>query len=104
MWILPPQYCKITLKPNYLNANSIREQIDQIIFTYCGESTVINPNDVYIFKDTGTNLMNLLYPDSKLFALKYPINNIIKNYEARGTIAEKRSINLNSFFNSLGWN
>lgn len=90
MWILPPQYCKITLKPNYLNTNSIREQIDQIIFTYCGESTVINPNDVYIFKDTGTNLMNLLYPDSKLFALKYPINNIIKNYEARGTIAEKR--------------
>ena len=90
MWILPPQYCKITLKPNYLNTNSIREQIDQIVFTYCGESTIINPKDVYIFKDTGTNLLNLLYPDSKLFALKYPINNIIKNYEARGTIAEKR--------------
>lgn len=90
MWILPPQYLTITKYSNYIGVKTIQEQIKDIKFTYGGTTTILDKDSIFFFVDESTNFDNLLFPDSKLSTLKYPINNIIKNYEARGTIAEKK--------------
>jgi hypothetical protein len=66
------------------------DMIDKIDFVYGGETTELDKRNIYIFTDISTNFDNLAIPDSRLISLKYPMNNIIKNFEARGTIAEKR--------------
>lgn len=90
MWVLPPNYVNILTNKKYLTAKSHMDMVDKIEFTYEGMTTEIDKDSVYIFTDLSTNFDNLVMPDSKLIPLRYPINNIIKNYEARGTIAEKR--------------
>ena len=90
MWIIPPQYLTITQRKNYIGVRNIQEQIEQVKFTYGGQTTILDKDSIFFFTDEATNFDNLLFPDSKLLTLKYPIQNIIKNYEARGTIAEKK--------------
>ena len=90
MWIIPPQYLTITENKQYFGIRSIKDQIKEIKFTYGGYTTVLDKESIFFFTDEATNFNNLLFPDSRLQTLKYPINNIIKNYEARGTIAEKK--------------
>lgn len=90
MWIIPPQYLTITKRANYIGVKTIQDQIKEIKFTYGGQTTTLDKDSIFFFTDESTNFDNLLFPDSKLLTLKYPINNIIKNYEARGTIAEKK--------------
>ena len=90
MWILPPQFLKITTNANYLREKSYMDMIDEIEFRYDNTTTIINKENLYFFTHTSTNLENLAIPDSALVPLMYPIENLIKNYESRGTIAEKR--------------
>lgn len=90
LWIIPPSNLVITLNDNYLFSQSFEDQIKEIKFVYNSTTTVLRKEDLFLFKGTGLSIDNLVFPDSKLLPLKYPINNIIKNYEARGTIAEKK--------------
>lgn len=91
LWIIPPSNIVVTLNDTYLFAKSFEDQIDKIEFVYNGTRTTLKKEDLFLFKGANLSLTNLVFPDSKLLPLKYPINNIIKNYEARGTIAEKRA-------------
>lgn len=90
LWVLPPQFLKITTNNKYLFTNNIMDSIDKIEFIYDKKTTILDKSSIYMFTAMGMNLDNLTFPDSKLLPLKYPINNLIKNYEARGTIAEKK--------------
>ena len=67
----------------YLFAESIYDMIETVEFTYNGKITQISKEDIYFFTDTTTTIDDLMFPMSRLSALKYPINNIIKNYESR---------------------
>jgi len=90
LWIIPPSHVCITLNANYNTADSFEDQIEEITFEYNGTRTKLEKSSLFLFKGVGLCIDNLTFPDSKLLPLKYPINNIIKNYEARGTIAEKK--------------
>lgn len=90
LWIIPPSNIVVTLNSTYLYAKSFEDQIDKIEFVYNGTRTTLRKEDLFLFKGANLSLNNLAFPDSKLLPLRYPINNIIKNYEARGTIAEKK--------------
>ena len=90
LWVIPPNYVNVVTNGKYLKAKSHMDMVDYIEFTYEGVTTKLDKSNVYIFTDLSTNFDNLVIPDSKLIPLRYPINNIIKNYEARGTIADKR--------------
>lgn len=90
LWILPPQYLNIKTNKRYLFVESMFDMIDSIEFENNGYKTPINKDDVYFFTDTTCTIDNLLLPTSRLTSLKYPIGNLIKNYESRGTIMEKR--------------
>jgi HK97 family phage portal protein len=65
------------------------DSVVSIELKYDGETTVIDKSSVYMFTSMDMCLSNMTLPESKLVALKYPIGNIIKNYESRGTIAEE---------------
>lgn len=90
LWVLPPQCLRMKLTKTYLFAESIYDMIESVEFTYNGKITQIRKEDIYFFTDTTTTIDDLMFPMSRLSALKYPINNLIKNYESRGTIIEKR--------------
>lgn len=92
MWILPPNMCNIRFKTEkqMLYTKSWAELIDYIEFSQNGQTIRIDKNKVYFFTDISTNMDASMFPDSKLTPLKYPINNLIKSYEARGVIADRR--------------
>jgi len=90
LYVIPPNYVNITTNNKYTGAKTHMDMIDKIDFVYGGETTELDKRNIYIFTDISTNFDNLAIPDSRLISLKYPMNNIIKNFEARGTIAEKR--------------
>lgn len=90
MWILPPNYLTIQTNEKYTGATSINDQIDRITFSNGGYSEVIDKDSVYIFTDVNTTLDNLIFPDSRLVPLKYPIQNLITNYESRGEIMDNQ--------------
>jgi hypothetical protein len=89
LWILPPPFLKIVTNSRYLKTKNRMDSVESIEMKYDGETTVIDKSSVYIFTSMDMYLSNLTLPDSKLVSLKYPIGNIIKNYESRGTIAEE---------------
>lgn len=92
MWVLPPNFCNIKIKQNknLVGVKSWQDLIEYVDFNYGGTTTRIDKSKLYFFTDISTNMDNLVFPDSKLTPLKYPINNLIKSYEARGVIAERR--------------
>lgn len=90
MWVLPPQFLKITCNDRYLDAKSTVDMVDLIEMKIGKESTFIDKSNVIFFMDTMANISNVALPDSKLAPLSYQIGNLMKNYEARGVIAEKR--------------
>jgi Phage portal protein len=90
MWILPNQFLEITTNDKYLYSNSIADMIDKIEFKVGNKKVTINKQDVYFFTDLTTSIDDLIFPTSRLTALKYPINNIIKNFESQGVIIESR--------------
>jgi hypothetical protein len=92
IWVLPPNFCNIQMKQNvnYFASKSWIDLVEYIEFTYAGTTTKLDKSKLYIFTDVTTNMDSVAFPDSKLIPLKYPINNLIKSYEARGVIAERR--------------
>lgn len=89
-WIIPPHLCDIKLNNKYLFVDSIMDMVDTISFKYNGTTTPLNKDYIHIYTGMGISTDNLLYPDSALKSLKYPITNIIRNLEARGVIASNR--------------
>lgn len=92
VWVLPPNFCNIQFKQGkrYETASSWVDLVEYVDFTYNGVTSRLDKSKLYIFTDISTNMDNMALPDSKLIPLKYPINNLIKSYEARGVIAERR--------------
>jgi hypothetical protein len=93
IWVLPPNFCTIQFKNDVKNpfrAKNWHDLIDYIDFTYGGFTTRLDKSQIYFFTDITTNMDSMQFPDSKLIPLQYPINNLIKSYEARGVIADRR--------------
>jgi hypothetical protein len=91
LWILPPHKCNIVLYKNKPFPNSIHDAIEKFeLIGDDGKKTVLNKEDIYFFTSLDVSIDNCILPESILEPLRYPINNIIKNYEARGVITERR--------------
>lgn len=89
LWVLPPDKLEIKTNDKYF-VQDMMEMIDRIEFRYMGRSIPIAKEDVYLFTGQTSTVEDLLFPCSRLHALKYPITNLIYNYESRGTIFQRR--------------
>ena len=91
MYILPNQYLQINYKQTtFLNAESIADLIDSVYFTYNGETTLLNKEDLYFCTDTTTSLDSPIFPQSRITPLSNQVTNLIANYEARGMLINSR--------------
>lgn len=91
LWILPPHKCRITLKKNINFPESAEDQIEK--FELRGDNgtyTTLDHTNIYWYTSNDANIEGGVLPDSLLETYKYNINNIIKNYESRGVIMERR--------------
>lgn len=91
LWILPPHKCGIKQYKNRPRPSSIADQIEKFeLIGDDGKRMPIDPNDVYWFTSQDVTIGDELLPDSILASFRYQINNLIKNYESRGVITERR--------------
>ena len=93
IWVLPPNFCTIQFRNDVkspFRSKAWQDLIDYIDFSYGGYTTRLDKSQIYFFTDITTNMDSMQFPDSKLIPLQYPINNLIKSYEARGVIADNR--------------
>jgi hypothetical protein len=91
LWILPPHKCKIKLYKNKPFPASVQDAIERFeLIGDDGKTAVLNVDDIYFFTSQDVSIESCILPESILEPLRYPINNIIKNYEARGVITERR--------------
>jgi hypothetical protein len=91
MYILPNQFLQINYKQtNYLSAESIADLIESVYFTYNGETTQLNKEDLYFCTDTTTSLDSPIFPQSRITPLTNQVSNLIANYEARGMLINSR--------------
>lgn len=85
LWPIPPSL--LTIKPNKQYFKStLNEMIEEITMTIYGKRVPINIDDIYFYTADTCNIDNLLFPYSRMIASKYPIENIIKNYEGRNSL------------------
>lgn len=89
LWVLPPQFCKIKVNDKMFVRDRM-DMIDEIRLVTGDTEMVLDKSNVFIMTDLWCNITQVVWPDSKLAGLKYPIGNLIKNYESRGTIAQYR--------------
>lgn len=91
LWILPPHKCKIELYQNKPFPTSNQDAIKKFeLIGDNGKTTVLDKENIYFFTSQDVSIDSCILPESILEPLRYPINNIIKNYEARGVITERR--------------
>lgn len=91
LWILPPHKCEIKTYKNRPFPSSIADRIEKFeIIGDDGKRAPINPEDVYWFTALDVTVGDDLIPDTVLESCRYQINNLIKNYESRGVITERR--------------
>lgn len=91
IYCLSPQYLEVTRKVGVsIFVENVMDLVDTIYFNYNGTRTKIEKEDVYLYTGDTTTIDDMLYPCSKLHGSKYIINNLIKNYESRGVIFDRR--------------
>jgi len=91
LWILPPHKCRITLKKNVSFPDSIHDLIEKFeLLGNNGMYTTLDHKNIYFYTSSDVSIEGDALPESLLETYKYTINNIIKNYESRGVITERR--------------
>lgn len=87
VWVLPNELVTIEWEANWtpFKRKDILSAVRKVYF--CGQE--LDKKDIYIFTDSTPCEDNLILPISRLRALKYPINNLIVNYESRGKLMNK---------------
>lgn len=64
--------------------------IKSITLVYKKQRTQLNPDDVFIIKDSTPSFNSIAIPDSRITTLTSPINNIIGAMESRGSLIANR--------------
>ncbi len=87
IWALPNEL--VTIEWEYDWHPFKRQNIISAIksIKYCNE--VIDKKDIYIFTDSTPYDTEMILPVSRLRPLKYPIDNLIINYQSRGKLMNK---------------
>jgi hypothetical protein len=74
----------------YLGAENPAELIEYIKLSYNGETTYIDPNKVFIFKDFTPSMHSSIIPESRVKVLEMPVNNIIGALESKNVLINYR--------------
>jgi hypothetical protein len=90
LWNIPPYMVDIEETNKLFYQSDTRGIIKQIVLNYKGTRTIISAEDVYIMKDFTPSFDSLIIPESRICALKLPINNIIGAYESRNVLINYR--------------
>ena len=103
LWNIPPWMLQIRDKTDRMFYESGNDQNPflSIILTYMGHSITLDPSAIFFIREnqisTGTYMFNqnqanvsLFLPDSRLFTLEGPIDNLIASLNSRGSITRNR--------------
>jgi len=91
MYILPNNYLTISYKQeSFINAETISDLIESVTFTFNGESTILNKEDLYFYTDNSIGIDSPLFPQPRIATLSVPISNIIGSLESRNTLINSR--------------
>lgn len=88
IWNIPPNFLEIeeSESPFYLTEN----HISKITMVYKNVRYDINPDFVYLIKDTSPSLCSSVLPQSRLMSQEMNINNIIGTLESMNVIVNRR--------------
>lgn len=89
LWNIPPFMIDIK-ETNKLWMTDPNGVIDRIILNYKGQKTVLNLQDIFLFKDFTPSFTSIVIPESRIKALSKPINNIIGAFESRNVLINYR--------------
>jgi hypothetical protein len=90
LWNIPPSMVDIEETNKLFYQSDIKGIIKQIVLNYKGTRTLIKVEDIYIMKDFTPRFDTMVFPQSRICALEYPINNIICAYESRNVLGNYR--------------
>jgi phage portal protein BeeE len=91
MYVLPNQFLQINYKQtSYLSIENLSDLIESVYFTYNGETTQLNKEDLYFCTDTTLSIDSPIFPQSRITPLGNQITNLVANYEARGVLINSR--------------
>lgn len=90
LWNIPPSMVDIEETNKLFYQSDTKGIIKQIVLNYKGTRTTIRVEDIYIMKDFTPRFDTMVFPQSRICALEYPINNIIGAYESRNVLINNR--------------
>lgn len=90
MWNIPPNMIDIKETNKLFYQTDITGIIGEVVLTYKGQRSTLKVQDLYIFKDFTPSMSSLIIPESRVCALRMPINNIIGAYESRNVLINNR--------------
>lgn len=101
LWNVPPWLLQISDRSDKLFFESQETPFRAIYLTYMGRSIQIDPTTIFFLREnqisTGTfaltqnqNNVSLFLPDSRLFPLEKPVDNLIASLNSRGSLTRNR--------------
>jgi hypothetical protein len=90
IWNIPPFMVEIEEHDTVYFKSGGKSLIKRITLNYRNTKTDIDPESVFIIKDFTPSFNSLVIPDSRIMAMKMPINNIIGAMESENVIINKR--------------
>jgi len=101
LWNIPPWMLQIRDRTDKMFYESQDSPFLSIWLTYMGHSVEMDPKNIFFIREnqisTGTYMFNqnqnnvsLFLPDSRLFALESPIDNLISSLNSRGSLIRNR--------------
>lgn len=89
-WNIPPSMLKIEESNKLWKQTDLSGMINKITLSYRGQDTILDIDQVYIFKDFLPSFNTMLFPESRICSLALPINNIIGAMESRNVLINYR--------------
>lgn len=90
LWNIPPSMIDIEETNKLFYQSDSRGIIKEIVLNYKNTRTILKVEDIFIMKDFTPRFDSLVFPQSRICALEYPINNIIGAYESRNVLINYR--------------
>lgn len=90
IWNIPPIMFDVKETNKLFYQTDMKGIIQSIKMTYKGNNTLLDINNLYIFKDFVPSCHTLVFPESRVKALQKPIANIIGAYAARKKLINYR--------------
>ena len=90
IWNIPPFMVDVTETNKLFYQTDLRGILQSVVLNYKGVKTVLDVQNLYIFKDITPSFTSAIFPDSRVRAIQAQIGNIMGAYESRNVLINRR--------------